>query len=199
MSTQYTLEFINESSTAGAACLYQTAPPGLQSLAWLVREVAAATADTPGTASFAWTPSYGYMFMEQSSSGTSFAQVMSADPAGPDNAVTFTVTNAGYAFVDPTAGTAGSLTITESSNVLVGFAMYGAPLFGATPASTTLTLPATAAPAYQLAFGSFTPGQVMPAPGTTPAPVAVTFPSGVFSMTATLSAANVITVVPTTT
>lgn len=194
MPTQYTLTFINESSTAGDACLYQTAPPGLQSLAWLVRNVDAA-ADEPATASFGWNLDYGFMFMEPSSSGTSFAEVTSANLA-TGNEVTFTVTNSGYAFVDPTAGTAGTLTINESSTTMVGFALYGAPLFGATPATTTLTMPAATPPAYMLAFGSFTPGQVMPTSIASPTPVPVTFPSGVFSMTATLSSANVITVVP---
>ena len=135
MPPQYTLTFINQSSSAGTACLYQTAPAGLQSLAWLVRDVGAGA-----TATFGWNVNYGYMYM----SGTAFAEVVPADPQ-QGNAITFNMS--GNSFGTPAAGTpAGTLTITESSPVAVGFAMGGSPLFGAPPPTSTLTLATSSSP-----------------------------------------------------
>lgn len=192
MPSQYRLTFINQSAVAGTACLYQTAPEGLQSLAWLVRDVTAAGGDG-ATAAFGWNVQYGYMYLE-TGSGTGFGEVVAADPQSA-NQITFNLS--GNTFGTATAGTpAGTLTIDESTPVMVGFALSGSPLFGATPAPSTLTFETAATPSYQLAFGNFTAGQVMPASISNPAPVTVTFPPNVFAMTATLSASNVLTVAP---
>jgi hypothetical protein len=189
-------------------CVYQAPPSGssLQSLAWLVASLGAAGSLT-STVTLGWNMNYGFMFCGQSpaSNGVS-AEIVPADAAlTTQNEITLAATTGGYVFQTPaTAGpTAGTLTINETSQLLIGFSLAGTPLFGSAPATSTVTLTPglPTALSYDIAFSpsptGFIAGQVLPSP--VPGAFTFTFPTNVFSQIATLTTSTTEpwTVVPT--
>lgn len=203
---QYSLTFVNNSSNAWSACVYQTDPdinlPNVQSLAWFA-EVAAPTT----TVVFDWYINYAFTWSE---TGPLVPGVVySASQTWPanlstTNQVTFTQPQSPqgpyYTFSNQTQGpNQGSLYISEDSSVglgqaSVGIAMSGAGVF-AVEAEPNLNLIFTPHPVYWITFGMFEQGEVLNITEITNS-AAIDFPPGVYAMTATLNADNTWTVEP---
>ena len=200
----YSLTFINNSVNAWSACVYQTDPdinlPNVQSLAWFA-EVAAPTT----TVVFDWTIDYAFTWAETgplvpgvvydasqtwAANLTTTNQVTLTQPTTPQGPY--------YTFANQTQGpNGGSLYITEDStvgsqNASVGIAMSGAGVF-AVNAEPNINLIFTPHPIYWITFGMFQQGEVLDITEiTNSAPIS--FPPGVYAMTATLNADNTWTV-----
>lgn len=204
----YNLTFVNNSSNAWSACVYQTDPninlPNVMSLAWFA-EMAAPTT----TVEFTWQINYAFVWSETGLlvPGVNFSasQTWPAN-LSTTNQVTFTQpqTQQGpyYTFANQTQGpNTGSLYIVEDPSVgvaqaSVGIAMSGAGVF-AVNAEPNLNLIFTPEPVYWITFGMYEQGDVMDITEITNS-AKVQFPPGVYSMTATLNADNTWTVGPTT-
>lgn len=205
-SQKYSLTFVNNSSNAWSACVYQTDPgidiPNVQSLAWLAEVAAPTTAVV-----FDWTLDYGFTWDETGPlvPGVVFSgsQTWPAD-LSTSNQVTLTrpqsPQGAYYTFTNQTQGAnAGSLYITEDGTVglgeaSVGIAMSGAGVF-AVEAQPNLNLIFTPHPEYWITFGTFEQGEVLNLDEITNSQQ-INFPPGVYAMTATLNADNTWTVAP---
>lgn len=213
MSNLYNLLITNTTPSAGTVCVYQTLPapspsstsssapasssppssppasPPLQSLAWLVSPIGAA-GTLNATITLGWNVNYGFAVCALGNSLN--ANIVPADAALTlQNQVSLESGVAGLSFQQPlTAGPVpGTLTINESSQAIIGFAMSGTPVFGLIPPPATYTFTPAPVTALNIAFSPlpnvFVPGQ--PIPAVVPNSFAFTFPPNVFSMTATYS------------
>ncbi len=201
--TNYTLIFQNNSSNTWTAAVYQQAPnPGNQdvmSLAWFAEEAAPTTNLT-----FSWQVDYSFVWSETGTliPGVLFAasQNWPANPSGTNNQVTLT-DGPPFTFTNQTSGPqSGNLYIQQDNTIpantaAVGVAMSGAGTYVVQAEPNILTT-FTPTPNYWITFGSYIQGQVMSIQETTNS-AQVVFPANVFSMTATLSASNTWTVLPT--
>ncbi|HEV2740660.1 MAG TPA: hypothetical protein VGU66_19015 [Candidatus Elarobacter sp.] len=191
-----TLTFVNDSTNAGTACIYQ-AVEGMSSLAWLTASTHPAT-----TAAFTWNQTYSFVWIASDALGGALvrsSQVVAADPVGA-NSVTLYY-DAGFTFTALGASApSGMLRIVQDATVpanagaLVGVGMDGvATVVVATKPNWTVDVP-LAAPVYCVAFGSFAEGDVIETPPSI-APLHVTFPEGVTAATVVLGGDNVLRVV----
>jgi hypothetical protein len=202
----YALTFVNNSSNAWSACVYQTDPdinlPNVQSLAWFA-EVAAPTTNLV----FDWQINYAFTWAETGAliPGVVYkaSQTWAADLTST-NQVNFKQPQSAqgpyYTLENQRQGpNGGSLYITEDHTVglgqaSIGVAMSGAGVF-AVEAEPNLNLIFTPHPIYWITFGQFVQGQVMDITEVTNS-AAIQFPPGVYNMTATLNLDNTWTVGP---
>jgi len=192
MATVYSVRFVNNSSTAGTACVYQSSPGtagNLMSLAWFAHFALPTSAVV-----FQWVTDYCFVWAETGLllPGIVFiaAQLLPAD-LETTNLVHFTYDQGAFSFQDQGPGPApGSLTIVMSASIplnvaSVGFGMSGAGTF-AIQAQPNMTVVITPNPQYWIAFGNYTAGQVLDTSAITN-PAQIAFPPGVFRMNATLN------------
>ena len=197
---KYSLTFVNNTTNAWSACVYQTDPdiniPNVQSLAWFA-EVAAPTT----TVLFQWQIDYAFTWGE---TGPLVPGVIySASQTWPANLTTtnqVTLTQPQspqgpyYTFSNQTIGpNPGSLYISEDNtvglgNASVGIAMSGAGVF-VVEAEPNLNLIFTPHPVYWITFGMYEQGEVLNITEITNSQE-IAFPPGVYAMTATLNADN---------
>jgi rhizosphere induced protein len=200
--TQYSLTCVNNSSLPGSFAVFQKAPPttmpgNVFSLAWFARPA------HPGTSvTFQWGVDYSFVWSETGilRPGIKF-KAAQAIPADPDrqNQVQLTVDSVGASyFTAPTnAGSPGSLTIQQLSNVVpnrtsVGVGMSGSGTF-AIQAAPNMTAVFTPHPNYWVIFGDFQTGDVMDIEDVTNAQE-VTYGGSLVSRTAVLDLTNIISV-----
>jgi hypothetical protein len=200
----YTLVFLNDSTNAWNACVYQTDPSladfKVQSLAWLTKAAAPTT-----QVKFEWSIDYSFVWDETGilKPGVIFdaSQLWAAD-LSTTNAVTLshlsTPQSAYYTFQNQQAGpNSGSLYITTDNTVplnmaSVGIGMSNAGTF-AVQAQPNLNLIFTPHPTYWITFGSFVQGEVLDETEITNV-AQIAFPPGVYTMYATLAQDNTWTV-----
>lgn len=201
---QYDLFFVNNSNTAGKACVYQDAgniscSDGCPSaLAWMV------CGANPGVQiDFQWHVQYDCVWFNATAPATQ--QIKSADVA-TGTSLALALAQYGYLFTPATPPVPGKLsvlgdyTVPTVNNVLLGIGMSGAGTF-AFPAQPNIShgfVPANdGALAYWLAFGG--DFQVnRPVDQVTPSvlPIRLCFPAGLFVMTVTLDASNILRLAP---
>ncbi|MEM6455006.1 MAG: protein rhiA [Acidobacteriota bacterium] len=204
-SYQYSLIFDNQSSRLGDLCVFQQDPNltinGLQTVAWLVKTVAATTRLT-----LTWTTDLAFTWSETGQLapgvvGTS-VQVWPAD-LSTTNQVTFNRVSGAYTFQDQAQGPeAGSMTILQSASIpadqaAVGIGMGGAATFyvQAQPNVTSMFTPSTS-PQYWISFASYVAGEILDVDAIADK-VEVVYPTNVYSMTATLESDNTWSIAPT--
>lgn len=193
---QYQFQVTNDSSQYQDFCIYQASAdlgvPDAVPLAWKIASVPPASAVT-----VTWSEQYDFVWgLGSLAPGETFntEQVLPADPNNPAlQAVQLTSATGAYTFERLPASPnfhAGNLYIQQSGDVplreaSVGIGMSGASAYVA-PTEPDRTLVFTPQPEYWVAGGSFVQGQVLDIEQmTSQAPLE--FPSGVFSLTATLS------------
>lgn len=200
---QYSVKFVNNSSESGSACIYQTVPdggvPNVMSLAWFAKMTHPTT-----RVSFRWTLDYCFVWAQtgQLMPGV----IVDAGQAWPadlssSNQVTFTNRGGAFTFQNQTAGPRpGSLSIRADASIPPGQAAVGIGMSGegtlVTQAQPNWNLAFTPHPQYWIAFGNFTQGEALDVTQI-PNPAQIQFPSGVYSMTATLNPDNTWTIQPT--
>lgn len=193
---QYGLWFVNQSSNAGKACVYQdqgnAAAQAAKVLAWMV------TGANPSVqVNFVWALDYDFAWFDYDAPRS---QGISSAGLTADNSVAFARNQYGYYFQAPTAGTSGQLSIRADgsipsvNNTLVGIGMHGAGTF-ACPAGPNLNYAFTpvqdAILAYWISFGSYSFDVGDPVdPSTLNNPGKIIFPYGVYVMTAVLNSQN---------
>jgi len=199
---KYSVQFRNHSSNNGSVCVYQTQPDlssNVMSLAWFTQYVYQTS-----TATYSWSIDYSFVWAETGElmPGITFldTQNWSAD-LSTTNKVTFThdAQHGAYTFKDQTAGSAGSLTIVEDNTIplkqaSVGIGMSGAGTF-VVQAQPNLSLIFTPHPQYWITFGNYTQGEVLDITSITNAAL-LSFPTGVYSLVATLNQDNTWTIEP---
>jgi rhizosphere induced protein len=192
----YSLVFKNNSSNYGFGCVYQTDPditdPTILSLAWFSKSAHPTTKVV-----FSWTIDYSFVWSETGTlkPGVLFiaGQTWDADLT-TTNQVTFSYTGGAYTFQNQQAGAKpGNLYVKEDATIplkqaSVGIGMSGAGTF-VKQAQPNLQLTFTPHPKYWIAFGDFTPGEVLDI-GSITNPYEIVFPPGVTSMTAVLNQDN---------
>ena len=201
----YSVVFRNQSTNEGYGCLYWTMPPTTPSgysVAWLSKYTFSTT-----TVTWSWETQYDFVWSEtgklQSGTMMSASQVWPAD-LNATNAVTLTYQKGAYTFQDQRSGPSGSLTIQQDNTIPVGQASTGIGLAGyatyVVQAQPNINLQFTPGAGSQLwiAFGNYPRGQVID-PSFMSGASQINFPVNVYSLTATLSAANQWTVEPTST
>ncbi|HEV2740663.1 MAG TPA: hypothetical protein VGU66_19030 [Candidatus Elarobacter sp.] len=195
----YNLTFVNNSSLAGSACVYQTAPDiGVQdvmSLAWFAKFT------NPGTqATFSWQINYSFVWGQTGTlvPGVLFnaSQVLPADLSL--NNKTTLVYNGGFDFSPTTSGpNPGSLYIAENNTIPPNQASVGVGMSGAgtyvVQADPNLQLMFTPTPQYWITFGDYTQGVVMSIEEIT-STANINFPPNTYEMVATLNADDTWTV-----
>jgi hypothetical protein len=201
MGQQYQLNFVNESVNSGDVCVFQQVPNAYAkdwvSLAWFSKK------SNPGVnINFTWTLDYSFQWAQTGllDHGVVFEanQSIAAD-LNSQNQVTFDTNSYGYLFKDQaTGGQSGDLTILTSSRIpnfdaSVGIAMSGNGTFAkqATPNSTFIFEPH---PSYCIAFGTFQTGAVLDTSVQYGISKNIVFPTGVYTLTATLHADNTWTI-----
>jgi hypothetical protein len=198
----YTLNFTNNSANSGDACVYQQDPnvtdPSVFSLAWFT------CFTNPNTnANFTWSIDYSFVWAQTGvlSPGVIF-NAYEHEPADltTSNQITLDYNN-GFEFTNQgPAQPAGSLYITETNNVPVGKASVGIGMSNAgtfvTQAGPGLHAIFTPNPEYWITFGYYETGQVLDITVLN-TPAQVSFPTGVYSMTAVLNYDNSWTIAPT--
>jgi hypothetical protein len=190
--TQYQLHVVNNGPESVLDfCLFH-APPNPNdvrdgTLAWLVKR-----AHRSVSVRFSWADTYSFAWRPDT---TSEFRLKPADPSTvPANVARLDETAGGLVLTTGVAlagAKAGTLYLEQGSGVPasaeVGFAMDGACLYSE-PASGAVATFDTAA-GYWLVAGTFAQGTAVDVTDATPA-LAVTFPSGVTTMTATLGGLN---------
>jgi hypothetical protein len=201
--TQYVLWFQNQSTRAGKVCVYQnkgnvTANVPPQQLAWMV------TGANPSTAvQFIWSFDYAFVWIDQGPPRSQ--QIIPADLATA-NSTTLSRNEFGYNFSPPSTGVTGQLAIKEDASVpavnktVAGIGMSLAGTFAVTAGpnqSLAFTPAALADTSYSITFGQYTfqVGDVID-PNALNTPGVISFPPGVFVMTAILSSANLWSIQP---
>jgi hypothetical protein len=196
---QYNLWFVNQSISAGKLCVYQDggnvafnqATP--DTLAWMV------TGANPSVqVNFKWDTDYDFAWFDYGS--TSTQQIESAG-LNAGNAVTLSLNQYGYYFkAPPTSGPSGRLSIQMDASIpsindaVAGIGMHGAGTF-ASPAGPNINLVCTPAQvsglAYWVSFGPYT-FEVNDSidVSTLNTPAKISFPYGVYTMTAVLNSQN---------
>lgn len=197
MGQQYQINFINNSVNSGDVCVFQQVPNAYAndwvSLAWFSKK------SNPNVhINFTWTIDYSFQWAQtgQLNNGVVFKanQSIPAD-LNSQNQVSFDQNNYGYLFNNQaTGGQSGDLTILTTANIpnydaSVGIAMSGNSSFAkqATPNSTFIFEPH---PCYYIAFGTFETGAVLDTSVQYGISKKIVFPTGVYSLTATLNADN---------
>lgn len=203
MADAYTLTFVNNSTNQGDVCVYLTDPDlgvrGAVSPAWMVKP------SFPGTQTiFHWQMQYEFVWGEPGDlkPGVVFVAVQrhSAD-VGRSNQITFDSRDGSYGFFDQGPGPdPGRLIIQGGGGVsgnqfAVGIGMSGAAIF-AVQAMPNVNYAFSPHPSYWIAFGDFAPGEVLDTQKIH-LPAQVSFPAGVFAMTAEINPDNSWTVHPT--
>jgi hypothetical protein len=186
-------------------CVYQRPPdsvmPNAGSLAWLVM-----TAHRGTTLHFTWTVDYSFLWAQSGilQPGVPFeaSQIIPAD-LSTNNQVVFDYAEGAYLFeegiipgITPEQGTLYVQTspVVPANDASVGIGMSGAGTFAA-QAEPGMVATFTPHPAYGLAAGDYTQGEVIDIEHITD-PVAIEFPDGQYVMTATLDGENLWTVTP---
>ncbi|EPL03514.1 hypothetical protein [Pseudomonas sp. CF161] len=188
-AAQYAIWFINNSSSSGNVCVYQDPAnvtfnnsDALQTLAWMVMGA------NPGTQiQFVWSLSYDLVWFDYDSPLTQ--QILAAPPG---NQVTLSQNQYGYMFSKPSSGTAGALvikadaTVAPVNNVICGIGLGGAGTFGVKPQpnQTGTFTPCTGALTYWISFGYNGATNDVIDPEALNLSQQITFPPGVYSMTA---------------
>lgn len=204
MGAVYSVNFVNNSPNAGAACLYQTGPsnaPNALPLAWFAKM----TAPTTRT-KFQWTIDYSFVWAETGSlvPGVIFdaAQIVPADPQ-TSNRITLTRAGGGYyQFVNQQpAPPAGTFSIQQDSNIpanmaSVGIGMSGNPIAAVNAQPNLVVAFTPGQPQYWIAFGNYIRGEVLD-PQQIFNAARISFPANVYSMTAILNPDNTWTIQPT--
>ena len=204
-AVELTLVFINNSSNAGDACVYQYDPDmdvqDVMSLAWFAKGAAPTT-----TFRFRWTLDYCFVWAETGrlAPGLTFKaeQVWEAD-LETANRITFKrIHDRMYTFAEQQAGpNEGSLYILGDRTLpvreaLVGIGMAGAPIY-VVPALPNTAWIFTPRPHYWITFGTFEPGEVLNVESISDRAEDIVFPDSVFSMTAILNRDYTWTILPT--
>lgn len=205
-AVQYNLIFKNDSVNPGNACVFQQDPDlgveNVMSLAWFSKYA------TPTTqVQFSWGIDYCFVWGQTGElvPGVIFAasQTWPAD-LSTSNAVTldYDAAHNAFTFENQTSGTNGILTVFEDGTIplndaSVGIGMSGAGTF-VLPAQPNLQLNFTPHPTYYIAFGNYFPGQVLNISEMTNVQE-IQFPTGIYTMKATLTAQNTWVVTPVTT
>lgn len=202
---QYDLFFVNNSMGGGKACVYQDAGNIIcgdgspSALAWMI------CGANPGVQiDFKWHVEYDCAWFNATAPATQ--QIKTAD-VNAGTSVVLALDQYGYSFVSGTVppvpgklSLLGDYTIPSVNNVLLGIGMSGAGTF-AFPAQPNVSHGfspvADTSLSYWLAFGgdfqrNRPVGQVVPSIK----PICVRFPAGVFAMTVTLDASNILRLVP---
>jgi rhizosphere induced protein len=212
--TQYTLRVVNNSTNFVDMCVFQDDPdigvPDVMSLAWFAKPTYPTT-----TVVFRWTVDYSFIWSETGTlkPGVFFdaSQSWPADPSivgvssdvKPGNQIGFAHPSpSAYTFIStPTPGAqAGSLYIKQDQTVplkraSVGIGMSGSGTF-AVQAQPNMNLNFSPHPAYYLAAGTYTQGEVLDI-GSISNPAEIRYPAGVFSLTAVLQEDNTWQIEPT--
>jgi hypothetical protein len=205
MGQKYQVTFINNSVNGGDVCVFQQVPDVYAkewvSLAWFTK-----TANPNVNINFSWTIDYSFQWAQTGvlNQGVIFdaSQNFPADLT-QNNQITFDSNDYGYLFSNQvTGGQSGDLTIITSANIpnnesSIGIGMSGSGTFAkqASPNSTYVFEPH---PSYYIAFGTFETGVVLDTSVQYGASKALTFPTGVYSLVATLNEDNTWTVTPNT-
>lgn len=192
----YTVNFINNSTNPGSVYMFQTNPganiQNVQSLAWF------SYGSNPGTQdSFQWTIDYAMLWA--STAQLIPGVIVTASQTLPctlqaNNEVTFTRNSFGFLLADQATSTTPGITFNEDGTIpgntaSIGISMSGAGVF-AVEAQPNLIANFNPTPTYYISF-SLAPvrqGAVLITQGT-PAQQ-ITFPSNMFTCTATLNADN---------
>jgi len=188
-AVQYAIWFINNSSSSGNVCVYQDTTnvtfnnsDALQTLAWMVMGA------NPGTQiKFVWSLSYDLVWFNYQSPLTQ--QIIAAPPG---NQVTLSQNPYGYMFSQPTPGTAGALVIKADASVapvntvICGIGLDGAGTFGVKPQpnQTGTFTPSTGPLTYWISFGYNGATNDVIVPEVLNLSQQITFPAGIYSMTA---------------
>jgi hypothetical protein len=201
---QYNLWFVNQSSSAGKVCVYQDnsnvtfnqSDPAV--LAWML------TGANPSVqVNFQWATDYDFAWFDYGSPGTQ--QIIGAN-LNTDNAVTFRLNQYGYYFQTLTSGSSGQLSVQSDGSIptvnhaVVGIGMHGAGTFTfpAKPNINSLFTPIQDANlAYWISFGYYLfevndPIDV----SILNTSAKISFPYGVYTMTAVLDVQNLWTIYP---
>ncbi len=199
MSTKYSINFENNSTNYGKACIYQADPqmgPYVMSLAWFAKPAHPTT-----SIRFEWNLDYSFVWAETGElvPGVVFeaSQAWEADLLGK-NLVTFTMDKDAYTFTDLTKGeNKGVLQIIQDSSIplkhaSVGIGMSGAGTF-AVQAQPNLNLDFTPHPEYWITFGDYESGEVLDITQITNK-AKIEFAPGVYSMDAILNEDNTWTI-----
>ncbi len=193
---QYSLFFVNHSINHGSACIYQVlnAPPQNASVvAWLVEYAFPTSA-----VSLEWNPTYAFVWSQTGEllpgAMIGASQVWSASV--PEQ-VTLTSGEGTFTFENQKAGnTPGTLDILQDGTIPLNEAAVGIGMAGAATcvvqAEPNITTSFPPLAQYWVTFGNYTSGQILNLPISNA--VQVTFPANVYSMTATISSQNSITV-----
>lgn len=120
-------------------------------------------------------------------------------PAEASEQITFTRRGGSYALTGKAEGMRGALTIVQDGSVISGEAAVGIATSGdlafAVPAEPHQTASFPAVPEYWIAFGKFSPGQLL-GDDVLGAAQTIEFPDGVFTIAATLNSDHSWTIAP---
>jgi hypothetical protein len=200
--TKYSVNFKNNSTMSGNACVYQTDPditdPYVMSLAWFSKAAHPTT-----LVDFTWGVNYSFVWSNTGllKPGVVFlaSQAWDAD-LSMKNQVDFTYLANAHTFKEQRQGPKqGSLYINEEGSIpplmaSVGIGMSGSGTF-VRQAQPNIDLVFTPHPEYWITFGSFVQGQVLDITEITH-PAALEFPPNVYELNATLNKDNTWTVTP---
>ena len=200
MSQQYQIVIKNDSTTTTNFCLYQQGPPGFvtdhNQLAWKPTTVAPGSTNT-----VSWEERYSFVWGNTPTfhTGSVFTPSQMLDAGlNSNNAVNYNCQNGVYSFSGPsTENPAGNLYVNINADVpggdtAVGIAVDGSPVF-AMRVRPDVGFMFTSGNSIWLTTGNYTAGQVLDV-SSLPTPVEITFPSGVYTMYATLHKDNTWTV-----
>ncbi len=198
--TKYTLNFVNNSSLTGDACVYQQDPdindPNVMSLAWFCKPATPTT-----TVRFEWTIDYSFVWSETGKLQPGVMFTASQDwPADltSSNQVQFTKVGGAYTFQNQQQGPQpGTLYVNQDGTITpnqasVGIGMSGSGTF-AVQSQPNITAMFTPHPQYWITFGDFSQGEVLDITQIT-SDANIDFGVNNYSMTAILNADNTWTV-----
>ncbi|HKV42225.1 MAG TPA: protein rhiA [Blastocatellia bacterium] len=193
---QYSILFSNASRNRGTACVFQQQPgidPNFLPLAWMTSYSYPSTRIV-----FQWTLDYDFVWAETGPlvPGVTFvaAQLVTADLQS-SNEITLAYSGGALEFQNQRQGVPGKLVITEASSVpvggpfSVGVGMGGHATFAqqALPNWSVVYQPN---PQFYIAFGDYSQGEVLDTAALPGTYAQVSFPIGVYSMTAVLNPDN---------
>jgi rhizosphere induced protein len=195
----YQLNFKNNSSQTGNACVFQTDPDlgvyNVMSLAWFAKSAFPTT-----SIQFTWSIDYCFTWSRQGTltPGVVYqaAQTWTAD-LSTKNAIDFRkdISLDAYTFENQTAGPQeGNMYIYEKKTVginecSVGIGMSGSGTF-VVASQPNMQLQFTPHPKYWITFGSFTQGEVLDIEAITSTAQELAFPVNDYSLNVTLNADN---------
>ncbi len=195
MGQQYAINFANNSINGWSACVFQQdeniGQTGVMSLAWFAKKCNPAT-----KCNFNWTIDYSFVWAETGVlvPGVNFSasQTVAAGLTS-NNLITFDNNGAFLFEGQGTATPAGSLYIDQTPNIplytaSVGIGMSGSGTF-AVQAQPNINATFTPHPKYWMAFGQFTPGDVLDIQQMSNI-VEIDFPANVYTMYVTFNADN---------